>query len=213
MKKKARLKVKYQKPNPKALVVVGRGKPKKKRGTDNLSPVLWGNEFWKQRSKHGRDKLFVTPELLLEAASEYFTWCDNNPDHRAELVKHGGRARQVKISLRRPYTMQGLCLYLDCNTSYFRQFKATLHAKISDGTATTLDYDFTTVLHRILEIVYNQQLGGALTGHFNSNIVAKLLGLVDRLDVTTANEPLSPAVVKVFNIAPPLAAREDEIVL
>jgi hypothetical protein len=38
-----------------------------------------GNQFWKLRSKHGRDKLFASPELLLESACEYFQWCDENP--------------------------------------------------------------------------------------------------------------------------------------
>lgn len=38
-----------------------------------------GNKFWMLRSKHGRDKLFSTPELLWEAACEYFQWCDENP--------------------------------------------------------------------------------------------------------------------------------------
>ena len=38
-----------------------------------------GNKFWMLRSKHGRDKLFATPELLWEAACEYFQWCDENP--------------------------------------------------------------------------------------------------------------------------------------
>ena len=30
-----------------------------------------GNEWYKLRSKHGRDKLFTTPELLWEAECEY----------------------------------------------------------------------------------------------------------------------------------------------
>ena len=29
-----------------------------------------GNQFWKNRSKHGRDKLFATPDLLWQAASD-----------------------------------------------------------------------------------------------------------------------------------------------
>lgn len=37
-----------------------------------------GNQFWMLRSKHGRDKLFATPEALWEAACEYFQWCDEN---------------------------------------------------------------------------------------------------------------------------------------
>ena len=38
-----------------------------------------GNEFWKLRSKHGRDKLFQSPELLWDAAEEYFQWSVDNP--------------------------------------------------------------------------------------------------------------------------------------
>ena len=38
-----------------------------------------GNQFWKLHSKHGRDTLFSTPDLMWEAACEYFQWCDDNP--------------------------------------------------------------------------------------------------------------------------------------
>ena len=31
-----------------------------------------GNEFWKLRSKHGRDKIFKTPDNLWEACQDYF---------------------------------------------------------------------------------------------------------------------------------------------
>jgi len=38
-----------------------------------------GNEFWKLRTKHGRDKIFSTPEILWDAACEYFQWVEDNP--------------------------------------------------------------------------------------------------------------------------------------
>ena len=38
-----------------------------------------GNQFWKARAKHGRDKIFKTPELMLEAAFDYFSWVEDNP--------------------------------------------------------------------------------------------------------------------------------------
>ena len=46
-----------------------------------------GNQFWKLRSKHGRDYLFATPEALWEAACEYFNWCDGHPWRKNEIVK------------------------------------------------------------------------------------------------------------------------------
>ena len=44
-----------------------------------------GNQFWKIRSRHGRTKLFETPELLWEAATEYFEWCEANPWNKTEF--------------------------------------------------------------------------------------------------------------------------------
>ena len=38
-----------------------------------------GNQFWKARSKHGRDRLFASADLLWEACCEYFEWVEANP--------------------------------------------------------------------------------------------------------------------------------------
>jgi len=35
-----------------------------------------GNQWWKLRAKHGRDKIFKTPALLWEACVEYFEATD-----------------------------------------------------------------------------------------------------------------------------------------
>src|SRR5687767_9006913 len=86
-------------------------------------PTLEGNEFWRLRSKHGRDKLFATPALMLEAAIEYFKHCDDNPWKKAELVR-GKRGYVLKdVPVRMPYTLMGFCLYVGANTDYWRTFK------------------------------------------------------------------------------------------
>lgn len=126
------------------------------------------NEFWKNRSKHGRDKLFKTPQLMWEAACEYFTWADNNPFH--EAIYDSKQGKIVDIPKRRPYTLIALCLYLDCSASYFRTFKSTLKEK---------DKDFLTIITRIEEVIYNQKFEGASSGFFNANIIARDLGLAD----------------------------------
>lgn len=127
-----------------------------------------GNQFWKLRSKHGRDKLFETPKLLLDAACEYFEWCENNP--LIEVDYRGKDMERVELPKMRAFTMHGLCSYLDCNTAYFRTFKAQLQEK---------DKDFNTVITRIEEIVYNQKFTGAAAGFLNANIIARDLGLRD----------------------------------
>jgi len=138
-----------------------------------------GNQFWKIRSKHGRDKLFASPSLLWDAACEYFQWCDNNPfqEDNIELVKVNGigdEVRRVPINKMRPYTLQGLCGYLDCSTSYFRQFKSAERENSED---------FVTIITRIEEIIYNQKFSGAAAGFFNSNIIARDLGLTDKKEI------------------------------
>ncbi len=84
-----------------------------------------GNQFWKLRSKHGRDKLFATPELLWQAACEYFQWCEDNPI--IEVDYKGKDAERGEIPRIRAYTIHGLCLYLDTNPSYFNEFEFGLH--------------------------------------------------------------------------------------
>ena len=116
------------------------------------------NKFWELRSKHGRDKLFATPELLLQAAEEYFNWCDSTPIQANEKTYI------------RPYTLTGFLIYIDASESYWRDFKSAKH----EG--------FSSVIERVEQIVYTQQFEGATVGMFNANIISRKLGLSEKLD-------------------------------
>lgn len=128
-----------------------------------------GNQFWKLRSKHGRNKLFETPELMWDAACEYFTWCEENP--LIEVDYRGKYLSCVEIPKMRPFTLYGLCIYLDCSTGYFREFKKDCSK------------DFVSVVTRIEEVIYNQKYSGAASGFLNPNIIARDLGLIDKQDI------------------------------
>jgi hypothetical protein len=132
-----------------------------------------GNQFWKLRSKHGRDKLFETPELLWEAACEYFEWCEANPLIEIDFKIVDGELTEVKFPKMRPFTLNGLCLYLDCGTAYFRNFKNEERAK-ADG--------FKSVIAKIEETIYEQKFSGAAAGFLKENIIARDLGLADKND-------------------------------
>ena len=137
-------------------------------------PAPKGNQFWKIRTKHGRDKLFASPELLRKAACLYFEWCEANP--LMEVDFKGKDADRVELPKMRAFTMQGLCSYLNCNTAYFRTFKAQLP---------DTDKDFNTVITWIEETVYNQKFTGAAAGFLNANLISRDLGLIDKKDITT----------------------------
>lgn len=135
-----------------------------------------GNQFWKLRSKHGRDKIFQTPEILWEAACEYFEWCDNNPLKKTEAKsvsggKEPGSIETVELPLMMAYTLHGLCIYLGVNTKYFNDFEAAKHEGFSE------------VITRIREVIYTQKFTGAAAGLLNQNIIARDLGLTDKKEV------------------------------
>ena len=137
------------------------------------------NEFWKFRSKHGRDTLFSSPDLLWSAACEYFEWCDYNPWYKKEVIKSGKKTGKcIDVPIQRPYTLIGLCCFVGCSEAYFRQFNTDKH----EG--------FSTVISQIKQIIEVQQREGAIVGTFNANIISRMLGEIEKLDVVTGGEKL-----------------------
>lgn len=132
-----------------------------------------GNKFWELRSKHGRDKLFETPELLWQAACEYFEWTLENP--LIEIDFMGKDVQEVEKPHIRPFTLYGLCSYLDCNSVYFNQFEASLKDKNDK-----LSQDFSKIITRIRETIFRQKFEGAACGFYNASIIARDLGLEDK---------------------------------
>ncbi len=139
-----------------------------------------GNKFWELRSKHGRDKLFATPELLWEAACEYFQWIEDNPLIEIDFI--GKDAEKVEKPHTRPFTIQGLCLYLDCNTKYFNDFEENLKGKEDKDSK-----DFSEIVSRIRETIFRQKFEGAACGFYNHNIIARDLGLLDKSQIDHTN--------------------------
>lgn len=144
-----------------------------------------GNQFWRIRSKHGRDKIFSSPAILWEAACEYFQWCEENPMYSLEQAKASIKQDPedpnqglIKMPLLRPFTIAGLCTFLKVNTKYFNDFNDSLKGKTDD-----LSKGFSEVIAEIEDIIYNQKFSGAATGLFNANLISRELGLADRKEV------------------------------
>jgi hypothetical protein len=132
------------------------------------------NQFWKQRSKHGRDKIFTTPEILWEAACEYFEWVVDNPIEQQNWVGKDGD--EVTKELARPFTLSGLCVYLDCEERTLRNYGTEQEYK-----------DFFPVVTRINQIIRTQKFEGAAVGIFNANIIARDLGLTEKTENKNEN--------------------------
>jgi hypothetical protein len=147
-----------------------------------------GNKFWQLRSKHGRDKLFASPEAMWEAACEYFQWCDDNPLYESKAHVVNGQVEITKIPLMRAYTWQGVASYLHCTYAYFRMFRHSL----KDSPKQT-DKDFITVIGEIEETLYRQKFEGASANLLNANIIARDLGLSDVKDLRSSDGTMTPS--------------------
>jgi hypothetical protein len=154
-----------------------------------------GNQFWMLRSKHGRDKLFSTPELLWEAACEYFQWCDENPwttrkaikkvipvkrkvGKKTQVVNEEQTQREITPTSR-PYSLTGFCIYVGASSMWWRNFK--------EQCKNNKDEDFLIVITRVEETIETQQFEGACVGAFNANIIARKLGLADKQELDHTN--------------------------
>lgn len=128
-----------------------------------------GNQFWKNRKKHGTDKKF-TAKQLWEKACDYFQWADN--ERWEKLVVHGKESNIISVPTTAPYLEQEFCEFAGMAYNTWLGYKA------SD------EDDYVQVTTRIVNIIYTQKFKGAAVGAFNANIIARDLGLRDHKEVS-----------------------------
>lgn len=133
-------------------------------------PAPKGHQFWKARTKHGRDKLFASADLLWEACVEYFEWVEANPLYEAKAFAYEGDVKIEELPKMRAMTLGGLCVFLDIDVTTWRAWR-----KVED---------FSTIVSRVDEIVRDQKFSGAAAGLLNANIIARDLGLAEKQEVS-----------------------------
>ena len=124
-----------------------------------------GNQFWKARSKHGKDKLFTSPNILWEAAEEYFEWVEANPLWENKATHYQGEPLDLPSAKMRAMTIEGLCLFLDIATTTWYEY-----CKVDD---------YAYITGKIDNVIRSQKFAGAAADLLNANIIARDLGLKD----------------------------------
>lgn len=137
-------------------------------------PAPKKNNFWMQRSTHGRSKIFKTPKILEKAAYQYFEWSTNNPLKEQKVF---GSGKRMTVKIMRAFTLKGLFIFLDIDSKTWDLYKVR--------------EDFIPITTKIQEIIYTQKFEGAAAGLLKENIIARELGLKDHSDITTADESLN----------------------
>ena len=126
-----------------------------------------GNQFWKLRSKHGRDMIFSSPTILWEACVEYFEATDARLWVKKDWV--GKDAVEVLRESQPPYTLSGLYVFLDIDRKTWDSYRKR--------------EDFFPIVTRVEQIMFTQKFEGAAVGAFNHNIIARELGLLDKQEI------------------------------
>ncbi len=128
-----------------------------------------GNQFWKARSSHGRNKIFQTPEQLWKAACEYFEWVEDNPLQEEKAFHFQGSVIKDTVSKMRAMTISGLCFFLEIGEQTLNDYEAR--------------EDFSGIVREIKSVIYAQKFSGAAADLLNANIIARELGLSDKQDL------------------------------
>lgn len=139
-----------------------------------------GNQFWKLRSKHGRNAIFDDHETLWNAACEYFESVDSRKWVKKDWV--GKDAVEVERENETPYTKSGLCLFLDIT-----EWRMLENLKNKSE-------DFLQTVSRIENVIITQKIEGASVGAFTPSIVALELGLRQNVDHTTNGDKLPASI-------------------
>jgi hypothetical protein len=127
----------------------------------------------------GRPRTLDSPDQLWEFFEAYRNEVKSNPRIKIEYV--GKMGDRVETPIERPLTLEGFrCFCWDHVGDTSHYFKG--------------DYEeFSQVIARIRESVRQEQIDGAMSGFYNSNLTARLNGLAEKQSVEVKTEqPLFP---------------------
>lgn len=155
-----------------------------------------GNQYWKMREKHGRNREFQSAGELWEKSCEYFQWVVDNPLMEAKAMSFKGESWIESVPKMRTMSIKGLCLFLGVNEKYFNDFVSNLKDD---------DDDFSEVITTIKDIIHQYKLEGATADLLNANIISRELGLIDKkeIDNKSSDGSMSPATHVTYEIIDP----------
>lgn len=135
-------------------------------GTGRFLP---GNSFWRARSSAGPKPKFAEPEELWAACAEYFEWVESNP--LLEGFQYQGKVSSDGLPKMRAMTIKGLCVFLDIALSTWDEWRKSRP-------------DLSEVITRVEQIIDTQKIEGAAAGMLNPTIVARVMGLPERTEMS-----------------------------
>lgn len=135
------------------------------------------NIDWMLAYNPGRPRKIESAEELWRLFCEYVKQAKRAPWYKNDVKTEDKALVDVSIPTERPLSLAAFCCFLGVHETFLKNNEI---AKKGDDYAK----EFSPVVQQIKMIVETQQLEGATVGAYNSNIVARKLGLTDKQEVT-----------------------------
>ena len=161
-----------------------------------------GNQYYLLAENLGRRKKY-TPLKLLRKANEYFTWVLENPFQEAQIVRGDFVETEITDSGKtvtktpyvladvprmRPFTLMGFCNFAGISVQTFDHYSNMLSNVQKEENPDEKDIktgeEFLRVYTHVKQIINNQQFEGAASGFLNPAIIARMLGLADKKEIS-----------------------------
>lgn len=126
----------------------------------------------------GVHKNIESPEQLMQYFKDYQDYCKNNPIFKQDFV--GKDATEVQRQLERPMSWVGFEAYL-YNMEIINDMGD--YEKNKEGRYA----DFAPIISRIKTFIRTDQWEGASVGIYKENIIARTLGLVEKVEAKNDN--------------------------
>lgn len=122
-----------------------------------------------------KKKYIETPEKLWEYFEDYVRHEQDNPMYKVEYVGRDGQT--VRTPLETPITFEGFECWLadEGIINDLGHYSQNLDGRYAE---------YVPIITRIRNNCFSQNFKGAAVGLFNSNLIAKKLGLIERTDNT-----------------------------
>ena len=141
-------------------------------------PIL--REWKRARTKNkktGCTRVFNKSGELIAGAEKYFEWVARNPFRQMKIETTAGKSKKWASIHPRVPTLDGFCLFLGISRRLWNAWQDPQEQNAYRP-------DLLPVMAEITSMIRDEKFAGAAAGVFRGNIVARDLGLADRMEVS-----------------------------
>lgn len=133
-------------------------------------PAPVGNKYAANARFSGHPRVWASPDDLWQDACDYYQWAKDNPLYEEKLFCSNGEILRTRVAKPRILTIEGFLIYLGRSADLFWEYRKY--------------EEYADVISRIERLIYAENIEKAAAGFYNSTIVTRKLGLVEKQELS-----------------------------